>query len=65
MRFLFTCGGTGGHINPAVAAAQRLKKLMPDCEVLFVGTADNMEMDLVPRGDFPSGPSLRGTCTAA
>ena len=53
MRFLFTCGGTGGHINPAVAAAQRLKKLMPDCEVLFVGTADNMEMDLVPREGFP------------
>lgn len=53
MRFLFTCGGTGGHINPAVAAAQRLKALMPDCQVLFVGTADNMEMDLVPREGFP------------
>ena len=53
MRFVFTCGGTGGHINPAVAAAQRLKALMPDAEILFLGTADNMEMDLVPREGFP------------
>ena len=60
MRFLFTCGGTGGHINPAVAAAQRLKKLMPDCEVLFVGTADNMEMDLVPREGFSIRPIPAG-----
>ena len=60
MRFLFTCGGTGGHINPAVAAAQRLRKLMPDCGVLFVGTADNMEMDLVPREGFDIKPIPAG-----
>ncbi len=53
MRFLFACGGTGGHINPAVAAAQRLTALMPDCRCLFVGADDNMEMELVPREGFP------------
>ena len=53
MRFVFACGGTGGHINPAVAAAQRIRALMPDAKCLFVGASDNMEMELVPREGFP------------
>ncbi len=53
MNFLFACGGTGGHINPAVAAAQRIRALMPDAGILFVGAQDNMEMELVPREGFP------------
>ena len=52
MKFLFTCGGTAGHINPAVGVAQRLRLLMPDCEILFIGAAGHMETELVPREGF-------------
>jgi len=52
MNFLFACGGTGGHINPALAAAQRIRALLPDSRFLFVGASDNMEMELVPREGF-------------
>lgn len=52
MNFLFTCGGTAGHINPAVGVAQRLRELMPDCGVLFVGAKGHMETELVPREGF-------------
>ena len=50
--FVITCGGTGGHIYPGIAVAQRLREVMPDCRILFVGGAGNMEMDLVPREGF-------------
>ncbi len=52
MNFLFTCGGTAGHINPALAVADRLRALQPDCGVLFVGARDRMETDLVPRAGY-------------
>lgn len=52
MNFLFTCGGTAGHINPALAVAGRLRELMPDCRVLFVGAEGKMETDLVPREGY-------------
>lgn len=52
MKVLFACGGTAGHINPAIAVAQRLQALCPDCEVLFVGTPDRMEAELVPREGY-------------
>lgn len=52
MKFLFTCGGTAGHINPALGVAQRLRELMPDCEVLFIGAEGQMETELIPREGF-------------
>lgn len=52
MRFLFACGGTAGHINPAVAVAGKLRELMPDSKFLFVGAEGKMEMELVPIEGF-------------
>lgn len=52
MKFLFTCGGTAGHINPALGVAGKLRELMPDCEILFVGAKGNMETELVPREGY-------------
>ena len=48
MKFIFTCGGTAGHINPALAVAGRLRELIPDSEMLFIGAEGKMEMELVP-----------------
>ena len=52
MKFILTCGGTAGHINPALAVAGRLKELMPDSEFLFLGAEGMMEMELVPRDGY-------------
>lgn len=52
MKILFTCGGTAGHINPGLAVAGRIRELMPDAEILFVGAEGNMETELVPREGY-------------
>ena len=39
-------GGTGGHIFPAVAIAQEIKKRFPDAEFLFIGANGKMEMEI-------------------
>lgn len=52
MNFILTCGGTAGHINPALAVAGRLRELMPDCGILFLGAEGKMEMELVPREGY-------------
>ena len=51
MNLVLTCGGTGGHINPAIAVAKMMQEREKDCHILFVG-ADGMERDLVPREGF-------------
>ena len=53
MNILFTCGGTAGHINPAVALARMFQERNQDCQVLFVGARDGMEETLVPKEGFP------------
>jgi len=52
MNVVFTCGGTGGHINPAIAVANIWKERHPDSNVLFVGAEDNMEEELVPKAGY-------------
>ena len=52
MNVVFTCGGTGGHINPAIAVANIWKERHPDSKILFVGGTDSMEEELVPKAGF-------------
>lgn len=52
MRILFSCGGTGGHINPAIAAAKICREKKPGCQILFVGAGEGLESDLVPKAGF-------------
>ena len=52
MNFLLTCGGTAVHINPALAIAGRMRELMPDCGILFIGAEGKMETELVPREGY-------------
>lgn len=52
MKIVFAAGGTGGHINPALAAAGLIRENYPDAEILFIGTKDKMEAKLVPAAGF-------------
>ena len=52
MNILFTCGGTAGHVNPAVALARMFQERYPECEVLFVGADGGMENKLVPKEGY-------------
>ncbi len=56
MRVLLAGGGTGGHINPALAIASIIKAHEPDSEFLFAGTPNGMEMKLVPQAGYKVEP---------
>lgn len=54
MKIIFTCGGTAGHISPALALARLFQSRRPDTQILFVGAAgESMESRLVPKEGFP------------
>ena len=48
MRVIVSAGGTGGHIYPAIAIINKIKEEEPKSEVLYIGTSDRMEKDLIP-----------------
>lgn len=52
IRVLIAGGGTSGHINPAVAIADSLKRQIPDCEILFCGTEKGLESEIVPKAGY-------------
>ena len=52
MNLIFTCGGTAGHINPAIAVANMMKERHPDCNILFIGAVGHMEEKLVPQAGY-------------
>lgn len=52
LKFILSGGGTGGHIYPAIAIANELKLRFPDCEILFVGANNKMEMQKVPEAGY-------------
>ncbi|CCW34794.1 UDP-N-acetylglucosamine-N-acetylmuramylpentapeptide N-acetylglucosamine transferase [Chthonomonas calidirosea] len=56
MRVVVTGGGTGGHIFPALAVAESLTQLRPAAEVLYIGSANGMEAQIVPEYGWPFQP---------
>ncbi len=52
MRVLLTGGGTGGHIYPAIAIGKKIKKSCSNAEILYVGTKQGLESELVPKEGF-------------
>ena len=48
MKVIITAGGTGGHIYPAISIIDKIKKMDKSCEILYIGTTNRMEKDIIP-----------------
>jgi len=53
VKVILSGGGTGGHIYPALTIADQIKKLRPEAEIIFVGTEQGLEKNIVPRYGYP------------
>lgn len=53
IKVIVSCGGTGGHIFPAIAVADAIRKRYPDSDIRFVGAKGRMEMEKVPQAGYP------------
>ena len=51
-RYIFSGGGTSGHINPALAIASEVRRRDPSCDILFLGAEDGLELELVARAGY-------------
>lgn len=61
MRVIISGGGTGGHVFPAIAIADAIKKINPNAQIQFVGAEGKLEMDRVPKAGYPIvGLPIRG-----
>ena len=56
MKVIISAGGTGGHIYPALAIARKIMEKEYDSEILYIGTHNRMEKDIVPMNNIPYEP---------
>jgi len=52
MRVVIAAAGTGGHINPGIAIANKILKEEPNSKIIFIGTKNGLEKSLVPRAGY-------------
>ena len=52
MKVIIAAAGTGGHINPGIAIANKIKQEEPNSQIIFIGTNRGLENDLVPRAGY-------------